>query len=256
VLTPILESTRARLASLGLVVGELRSRAASTGPARPFAAALEAPGLQVIAEIKRRSPSAGPIDLDLDAVAKAREYEAGGAAAISVLTEPDYFGGSLDDLVAVRRAVSLPVIRKDFTLDPVQVWEGRAAGADAILLIVAALGDADLARLLQEAHAAGVAALVEVHTEDEARRAVAAGATLIGVNNRDLATFRTDLATAERVAAALPERATLVAESGVADEEGAARMAAAGYDAILVGEALVRSGDPARLIAGLRAAGS
>jgi indole-3-glycerol phosphate synthase len=256
VLTPILESTRARLASLGLVAGELRSRAASTDPARPFAAALEAPGLQVIAEIKRRSPSAGPIDLDLDAVSQAREYEAGGAAAISVLTEPEYFGGSLDDLVAVRRAVSLPVIRKDFTLDPVQVWEGRAAGADAILLIVAALGDADLARLLQEAHAAGVAALVEVHTEDEARRAVAAGATLIGVNNRDLATFRTDLATAERVAAALPERATLVAESGVADEEGAARMAAAGYDAILVGEALVRSGDPARLIAGLRAAGS
>lgn len=209
------------------------------------------PGLSVIAEVKRRSPSKGDLALGLDPATQAELYSAGGAAAVSVLTEPGFFGGSNDDLVAVREACPLPVLRKDFTVSAAQVWEARAIGADAVLLIVAALTDDELLRFLGEAADAGLAALVEVHTGAEAERALAAGATLIGVNNRDLATFTVDLGTAERVAPLL-DGVVRVAESGIGDPQDAARMARAGYDAVLVGESLVRSEDPAGFIGRLR----
>lgn len=245
-LDAIINSTRARLARHGVVEGE------PGPPPRGFADALARSGLQVIAEIKRRSPSAGDLAPGLDPVSQATAYEAGGAAAISVLTEPEYFGGSLDDLRRVRAAVSIPVLRKDFIVDRRQVAESRSAGADALLLIVAALDQALLKELIAEAETVGIEALVEAHDEDEAQRAVAAGARIVGVNNRDLRTFRTDLAVAERIAPTLPEDLVLVAESGVSGELGAARMSAAGYDAILVGEALVTASDPAALVARLR----
>ncbi len=249
-LQPILEATRRRIEALS-PLEELRSRAVSAPAALDFAAALRRPGLQVIAEIKRRSPSAGPLALDLDPGQQAAAYAAGGAAAVSVLTEPDFFAGGLRDLEAVRGSVALPLLRKDFVLDPRQVWEARLAGADAVLLIVAAVGD-DLAALIASAGEAGLAALVEVHDEAEAAAAVSAGASLIGVNNRDLTTFVTDLGVAERLAAALPPGVVRIAESGVSNGVAAQRMAAVGYDAILVGEALVRSPQPERLIAELR----
>lgn len=222
-------------------------------PVRDFRAALSAPGLSVIAEIKRRSPSAGEINADIDPVRQAIAYARGGACAISVLTEPHFFGGSLDDLRNVRAAVPVPVLRKDFTRRPSQIWEARAAGADAILLIVAALSDDQLTELLSVAETVGVTAIVEAHTRDEVARSVAVGATVIGVNNRDLHTFTTDLSVAELSAPLLPRTSVRIAESGVSDVEGASRMARAGYDAILVGEALVRSANPAELVASLRA---
>jgi indole-3-glycerol phosphate synthase len=255
VLEPILESVRAGLGPIVAAEARWREQAAGRSPARDLAAALRTPGLSVIAEVKRRSPSAGPIDPDLDPAVRAAAYERGGAAAISVLTEPEHFGGSMTDLTRARRAVALPVLRKDFVLHPAQIWEARAGGADAVLLIAAVLEDAELAAMLRTANRAGVAALVEVHTAEEGRRAAAAGAGLIGVNNRDLATFTVDLATAERLRAAIPDGAVAVAESGVSSPEAAARMAAAGYDAVLVGEALVRSADPAGLVYRLRGMG-
>ena len=246
-LNEIIAATQRRLRTGGV----LRS---GIGPEkRGFAAALQAPGLQVIAEIKRRSPSRGDLNMGLDPISQAQAYESGGAAAISVLTEPDYFGGSLEDLEAVRGAVSLPVLRKDFIVDRRQVAESRAAGADALLLIVAGLNEATLAALLEECAAVGIEALVEAHNEREATVAIAAGAAIVGINNRDLHTFETDLSVAERVAPQLPSAATRVAESGVSSPAGAARMASAGYDAILVGEALVTTRDPATLIAELKA---
>ena len=180
-------------------------------------------------------------------------YVQGGAVAVSVLTEPDYFDGSLDDLVAVRRAVEVPVLRKDFLLDPSQVFQARAAGADAVLVIVAAVDNGQLVELVQAAEDAGIVALVEVHDAGELERALTVGARLVGVNNRNLETFVTDLAVAEALAPALVGTGVVsIAESGVSDPDGATRMAAAGYDAILVGEAAVTADDPAGLIASLR----
>lgn len=219
---------------------------------RDFVGALKVPGLSVIAEIKRRSPSAGPLAPGLDPVGHSRAYVSGGAAAISVLTEPEFFDGTLDDLVAVRDSVDVPILRKDFILDPVQVHEARAVGADALLLIVAVLDDARLERLKDETEALAMTALVEVHTSEEAKRAAAVGASVIGVNNRDLGTFITDLSTAEVIASDIPVDAVTVAESGVSDAGGAQRMRSAGFDAILVGEALVRSDDPSALLGSLR----
>ncbi len=247
-LDEILASTRSRLDTFG--VTESGSRPALRG----FAAALAQPGLQVIAEIKRKSPSAGVLAPDMDPVAQALAYEAGGAAAISVLTEPDYFDGSLADLREVRAAVGLPVLRKDFIVDPRQVEESRSVGADALLLIVAALDTDRLRLLLAECESVGIDALVESHSAHEAKVAAEAGAQIIGVNNRDLRTFLTDLAVAERVAPSLPDSRVLVAESGVSTIAGATRMARAGYDAILVGEALVTAADPAALLGELRTA--
>ena len=247
-LNEIIAATRRRLEIDGVVQP-------NSGPVLcNFAEALTRPGLQVIAEFKRRSPSAGPLGMDLDAAAQAVAYVNGGAAAISVLTEPDYFSGSIADLAAVRAAVDLPILRKDFLVDERQIVQSRAIGADAVLLIVAALETAELESFLTVAREVGIAALVEAHDESEAQIAVDLGADLIGINNRNLQTFETDLAVAERVSTQLPTSSVLVAESGVSTLEGASRMAAAGYDAVLVGEALVRAADPATLIRRLRSA--
>ncbi len=235
---------------------ELAARASAAPPLRPFEAALSARGgpVRIIAEVKRASPSAGAIDAGLDAPAQARRYAGAGAAAVSVLTDGPGFGGSLDDLRAVRTAVEVPLLRKDFVLDRYQLLEARAAGADAALLIVAALPADALRRLLDGCGELGLAALVEVHDPAEAEAAVRAGARLVGVNNRDLRTFAVDLATSERILPSLPEGVKGVAESGVRTAADARRLRRAGASNLLVGEALVRAPDPARLLAELAAA--
>lgn len=219
-------------------------------PARDFAAALARPGLSVIAEFKRRSPSRGLLASSLDPALVARAYEAGGAAAMSVLTDREFFGGSETDLQAARAAVCLPVLRKDFTIDEYQVHEARAIGADAVLLIVRILEDALLRDLLAAAGAVGLAALVETHTAEEVDRALAAGARIIGVNSRDLDTFEVRLDAALALRPRIGD-AIAVAESGIQTADDARRVRAAGFDAILVGESLVRSGDPQAKIAEL-----
>ena len=253
-LDEILERTRARAADAAERRAEMVAAAKATPAARPFAAALRGPGLSVIAEIKRRSPSVGAINSALDPASQATKYASGGAAALSVLTEPFFFDGSLDDLAAARNAVSVPVLRKDFVIDEAQVWEARAAGADAVLLIVAALDPSLLADLVAVASEAGVDALVEVHAEHEVGVALDANASIIGVNNRDLSTFTTDLSVAERLRPLIPDGIVTVAESGVTSVEGASRMRGAGYDAVLVGEAVVRHPDPSDFIAQMRGA--
>ena len=254
-LDKILAGTRRRLPFTQALEGDLRAAALNRPPARDFAAALSAPGLSVIAEFKRASPSRGTLNAEMDPAERARQYAAGGAAALSVLTEPEFFLGSGDDLEQAREAADLPALRKDFLLDRAQVWETRAMGADAALLIAALLDDDRLRLLLRTARAAGLAALVEVHDRDEAERAVRAGAEIVGVNNRDLGSFKVDLATSERLAPLLADVPVKVAESGVRGPGEAARLAAAGYDALLVGEYLSRSPDPAAALRGLREAG-
>ncbi len=251
-LTQILAEVRLHLPEVRKRAAALEAEAGRQGPVRDFLAALTSPGLSVIAEVKRASPSRGLIEGDLDPAALAAEYGAGGAAAISVLTEPRHFLGSLEDLRRVRQAVDVPVLRKDFLVDPVQIWEARAAGADAVLLIVAALDDETLGNLLALTHVIGMEALVEVHNPVEVQRARAAGARVIGANNRDLGTFEIDLNTAERLAPFLADVPVGVAESGIWTQADAHRMRAAGYDAVLVGESLVRAQDPGALLASLQ----
>lgn len=252
-LDEIIDSVRARVPEITGREAELRARALASPPARDFTSALTGAGLGVIAEYKRRSPSAGPIGSD-DPAAVAAAYEAGGACALSVLTEPEWFGAAPDDLRRARSATGLPVLRKDFTLHPSQVWEGRASGADAALAIVAVLADDELEAVVQAAKEAQMALLMEVHDEGELARAIEAGATLIGVNNRDLETFEVDVTTAERLGPLIPEGLTAVAESGVGTPALAARMRAAGYDAVLVGEAAMRAQDPSAFVRALREA--
>ena len=210
--------------------------------------------LAVISEIKRRSPSKGDLFPDLDPVALARDYEAGGAACLSVLTDVDFFGGSVEDLGAARAACSLPVLRKDFTVSARDVCDARLMGADCVLLIAAALDAAEMRRFLAVAAEIGIDALVEIHDEPELDRAVAAGADLIGVNQRDLVTFRVDTARAVRMAPLMPPGVVRVAESGITGPADAALLAEAGYHAVLVGEHLVTSGDPRGGVAALRTA--
>jgi indole-3-glycerol phosphate synthase len=212
---------------------------------RDFAAALRAPGLSCIAEVKRRSPSKGDLDPDLQPDLLAKEYEAGGASCLSVLTDEQYFGGSVSDLQTARQASDLPVLRKDFTVAEVDVIDARRMGADAVLLIAAALDDEELTRFLARAVALGLAALVEVHDEEELDRALAAGALLVGVNQRDLRTFVVDHERAGAMAARIPSDVVAVAESGIRDGDDARRLADAGFDAILVGETLVKASDRA-----------
>jgi indole-3-glycerol phosphate synthase len=233
-------------------LASLRAQAETLPPPRGFRAALRAPGLAVIAEIKRRSPAKGDLRLELDPAGLARQYEAAGASALSVLTDERYFRGSDDDLLAARAAVSLPVLRKDFTIDRYQVYEARALGADAILLIVRALSDSQLAELGGLAAELGLDALVEVHNAAELERAVASGASLIGVNNRNLDTLSVDPETSFALRSGVPAGAVAVAESGISQPELARRLAEAGFDAILVGEALVIADDPAALLRLLR----
>jgi indole-3-glycerol phosphate synthase len=212
---------------------------------RSLAAALGRPGRRIIAEIKRRSPSAGVIRETLDAAEIAAGYAQAGAAALSIVTEPDFFGGSDADLAIARSMMDLPVLRKDFIVDRTQVFESKALGADAILLLVRVLDGPLLARMLEAAAQAGLEALVEVHDEHELDRALGAGATLVGVNNRDLRDFSVDLSRAERLAGRIPAGVIGVAESGIHDPEDLQRLEAAGFHAFLVGESLLRAGDPA-----------
>lgn len=245
-------ATRQRVLELAERRREVMEAAESAPAGRGFAAALSTEGLSIIAELKRRSPSKGDLNRDLDPAEQATSYAAGGAAALSVLTEPQFFEGSPEDLSVAKKAVELPVLRKDFIIDPLQVWESRAMGADALLLIASILEVPELATLHGQALAAGIAPLVEVHNEEEVKRAVAAGAAMIGVNNRDLETFQVDLTTAERLAPMLGEVPVKIAESGIFFPEDADRMRAVGYQAVLVGEALALSDDPAALIGQLR----
>ena len=220
---------------------------------RPFAAALARPGaIGVIAEHKRRSPSRGAIREDLEPADVARRYQAAGAAALSVLTDEPFFGGRLSHLTQARQATGLPALRKDFVLDPWQIWEARAAAADAVLLIVAALEDAELRALLGEARAVGMDALVEVHDRHELERALAAGARLVGVNNRDLRTLAVSLETSLTLAAAIPDDVVAVAESGIKSGADMKRLRDAGFDACLVGEHLMASPDPGEALRVLR----
>lgn len=234
---------------------DLVAEAASLPPTRDFGAALSATSeLAVIAEIKRRSPSKGDLHRHLDPVEMATTYAAGGAACLSVLTDAEFFAGSVEDLQAARAATSLPVIRKDFTVDPRDVADARLMGADAVLLIAAALDQLELVEFHQLATELGLTALVEVHDEPELEIALEAGATVVGVNQRDLLTFEVDHARAERVGRAIPEGVVKVAESGIRDADDARRLADAGFDALLVGETLVTAADPAATLASLRAA--
>lgn len=236
-------------------LASLRSRAEDRPPPPALREALAGPGVAVIAEIKRASPSQGALAPDLDAVRQARAYVNGGAATVSVLTEPDRFHGSLDDLAAVA-ALGIPTLRKDFVVDPYQVWEARLAGAAAVLLIVAALDERTLARLHDEVHTAGLSALVEVHDEAEVETAARIGADIVGVNARDLRTFDLDRDAFARLRAEVPDGALAVAESGVRAPDDVVRAAREGADAVLVGEALVRADDPCDAVAALVEAGS
>jgi indole-3-glycerol phosphate synthase len=249
----ILAEHRAAAAEDGRPLEPLLDEARAMPPTRGFRAALAgADGLAVIAEVKRRSPSAGPLRPELDPAALARAYAAGGATCLSVLTDASSFGGSVADLTTARAAGARPVLRKDFTVSERDVVDTRRMGADAVLLIAAALDDAELAAFAALAADLGLDALVEVHDEAELARALAVGATLVGVNQRDLVTFAVDTGRAVRVAPAMPAGVVRVAESGVRDRDDAARLAEAGYHAVLVGESLVRADDPAEAVAQLR----
>jgi indole-3-glycerol phosphate synthase len=254
VLDRILEHKRDEIARLRgrCSEAELARAAHAASPPRGFAAALrrgETP--RVIAEFKRASPSKGAIHPDADPTVVARAYAAAGAAALSVLTDAEFFNGSIEDLVAARAVCELPVLRKDFTLEPIQLLEGRAAGADAALLIVRALDDAALRELLAAAREIGLDALVEVHDRPELERALAAGAELLGVNNRDLHTFATDVAVTLEL---LPHAGgrTLISESGLSSPAVLRDLAERGVDAFLVGEALMRERDPGKALRKLR----
>jgi indole-3-glycerol phosphate synthase len=231
---------------------ELQAAAAMASAPRPFASALAREGaVNVIAEHKRRSPSRGVIREDLSPAEVARRYEAAGAAALSVLTDEPFFGGRLEHLAAAREATALPLLRKDFVVDPWQVWEARAAGADAVLLIVAALGDDELRRLVALTTEVGLEALVEAHDRVEVERALDAGARIVGVNNRNLKTMEVSLETALCVVAAIPDGILKVAESGIRSGEDVRRLRTAGFDAVLIGERLMGAPDPGEALRSL-----
>lgn len=248
----IVETKRLEVAALRPQAAALRAAAESASPPPSFRHGLSAgASVALIAEVKRRSPSAGAIRENVAVAAQAAGYAAGGAAAVSVLTDREYFGGSLADLEAVRSAVALPLLRKDFTIDEVQLWEARTAGASAVLLIVRILEDGQLRDLHAAAEALGLDVLVEVHTAAELDRALGTGARIVGVNNRDLDRFTTDLDVTDRLAPLVPGGVVLVGESGIRSRADVVRLAAAGVDAVLVGEALMRAGSPAAGAAGL-----
>jgi indole-3-glycerol phosphate synthase len=253
-LDTILDAHRRAAALDPRPLDELVEAARSEAPTRGFAAALAAAdGLAVVAEVKKRSPSLGDLAPEAVPGVLAKAYADGGATCLSVLTDAEFFGGSPSDLGEARAATDLPVLRKDFTVSERDVCDARLIGADAVLLIVAALSDDELGRFLALAADVGLDALVEVHDEAEAGRALAVGATVVGVNQRDLATFEVDTDRAVRVASAIPDGVVKVAESGIRGPGDAARLAAAGYHAVLVGEALVTSDDPAAAVRALRA---
>jgi indole-3-glycerol phosphate synthase len=247
-LADILTAHRTRAAADGRDPERLAEATSGLAPPRDFSAPLRTGTLTCIAEVKRRSPSKGDLSPDLQPELVAKEYVTGGAACLSVLTDGDFFGGSPTDLVQASDASGLPVLRKDFTVQEADVVDARLMGADAVLLIVAALTDDELTRFSARAHSLGLAALVEVHDQEELERALSAGATLIGVNQRDLRTFEVDHDRACAIASSIPADVTAVAESGIRTADDARRLAQAGFDAILVGESLIRSADrPAAL---------
>ncbi|HXQ43901.1 MAG TPA: indole-3-glycerol phosphate synthase TrpC [Acidimicrobiales bacterium] len=251
-LDEILAAHRAAAAADRRDVEGLLAEAERCGAGRGFADALVgSAGLAVIAEIKRRSPSRGDLDPRLDPAEVARVYEEGGAACLSVLSDAQFFGGSADDVAAARAACGLPVLRKDFTVAEADVADARLMGADAVLLIVAAVTDEELRRLLSLSRRVGLDALVEAHDETEVRRAVDAGAEIVGVNQRDLSSFVVDHGRALRVVGAIPDGVVAVAESGIRDGDDARRLADAGYRAVLVGETLMRAGDRREVLASL-----
>ena len=258
VLDSIIEGVRADVAAREALVSltEIKQRATKAAAPLDVMAALREPGIGVIAEVKRASPSRGPLATIADPAKLARAYQDGGARIISVLTEQRRFNGSLDDLDAVRAAVSIPVLRKDFIVGPYQIHEARAHGADMLLLIVAALEQPALASMLDRTESLGMTALVEVHTEEEADRALQAGARVIGVNNRDLKTLEVDRDCFARIAPGLPSDVIRIAESGVRGTADLLAFAGAGADAVLVGEGLVTSGDPRSAVADLVTAGT
>lgn len=250
-LEQITASRRADARARSREAGTLRSRIADLGPTRGFELALRVPGLSLIAELKRSSPSVGAINTEVDPAERARAYETGGAHAMSVLTEPSRFGGSLDDLRVARFACDLPILRKDFLSEPLHLLEARAAGADAILLIVAALDRHELADLHAEATELGLAVLVEVHDAGEVGIALDAGAQIVGVNTRNLATLEVEPKQVARVRPEIPPGIVVVGESGIKTRADVAALEEVGVDAILVGEALMRSADVASSIATL-----
>jgi indole-3-glycerol phosphate synthase len=258
-LNEILDSVRADLAARQMHtplerLKEMARRASSSS--RDVLAALRGHDVAVIAEVKRASPSKGKMAAIPDPAALARDYEAGGASVISVLTEPRYFGGSLEDLAAVRQSVTVPVLRKDFVISAYQLWEARAHGADMVLLIVAALEQNALVSLVERASSIGLVPLVEVHTDAEVVRAADAGAKVIGVNARNLATMKVDRGAFARLAPLIPDDVIKIAESGIRGPRDLFACAAAGADAVLVGESLVTGKDPRSAVADLVTAGS
>ena len=250
-LAQIVEQKKIELARRTPGVEELAHK--STAGRREFASALTSRQMAIIAEIKKASPSRGVLAADFDPAAIARLYQQGGASALSVLTDEKHFQGSLTDLVSARAAVTLPVLRKDFTIDPYHVHEAAAHGADAILLIAAVLSERQMRDFRELAERYRMAALVEVHDAEELAPAIASGARIIGVNNRDLNTFEVSLDTALRLAEKIPAGVVKVAESGIHSAADVARLRAAGYQALLVGEHLMKSGDPAGALQALLA---
>ncbi len=258
VLDSIIEGVRADVAAreASVTLAEIKDSAKAAPAPLNVLAALRAPGIGVIAEVKRASPSRGQLANIADPAELARAYESGGARVISVLTEGRRFHGSLADLDAVRAAVKIPVLRKDFIIGPYQIHEARAHGADMLLLIVAALDQPALESMLERTESLGMTALVEVHTEEEADRALQAGAKVIGVNARDLKTLEVDRDCFGRIAPGLPSDIIRIAESGVRGTADLLAYAGAGADAVLVGEGLVTSGDPRNAVADLVTAGA
>lgn len=248
ILDRIVANTRVELAAAktSVPLEEMRARAERAAAPRGFAAALQVPGISMIAEVKKGSPSRGTLRDDFDPVWIAQRYAEGGAAAISVLTDAKHFDGQLDYLPMIREKVpGVPLLRKDFLFDEYQVYEAKAMGADAVLLIVAILEHQVLSSLIALAESLGMDALVEVHDEDEMEDAASAGATLIGINNRDLHTFEVDLSTSERLCKLAPKEATVVAESGIFTRDDMLRLERCGVLAVLIGEGVVTAPDPA-----------
>ena len=251
ILARIVDRKRAELDGLARSRPELELRAAARTDHRDFRGALLSHAPAIIAEIKKASPSKGVLAADFDPAAMARAYYQGGAAALSVLTDREFFQGGLDDLGAARQAAPMPVLRKDFTIDPLHVIEAAAAGADAILLIAAILSETEMRDLRELAARYRMAALVEVHDADELAAAIGSGAGVIGVNNRNLHTFEVRVETALDLAAQIPAGAVKVAESGIHSRADVERLQAAGFQAFLVGELLMKAADPATALRGL-----
>ncbi len=247
ILDRIVEARRESIAHRKRVLPDVALKLAvgKVDPPRDFLGALSRPGINIIAELKKASPSRGVIRENYAPADLAPRLEEAGAAALSVLTEEEFFSGSLTDLKAARKAVNIPVLRKDFIIDPWQVWEARAAGADAFLLIVAILSLESLRELLELGRELGMEPLVEVHSREETGRALAAGARIIGVNNRDLRNFDVKLETSLELVEAIPEECIAVSESGLRTHDDLMRLRSAGFDAFLIGEHLMKESDPA-----------